>query len=228
MRRQQEQEKRSYKNTTWRRIAHWSFQNKMSWRRPWEGQHPSEKMVLAFQAEKGDSGNRPERVSVLRDPGQEGITGRRPEWSVGTSLLHVSVWELWPWADGPSSVFLQVVVLREASVKGSEKTVTTNKSSKRVLSGKFHLGPLKKYDTKPQQYVKQEKETNGALFFPRGGRPWVSEALSLTILCVPPRPSLFTKWVPALEMRGARLCLPSAWWTRKNKVLETFSLNEWG
>ena len=66
----------------------------MSWRRPWEGQHPSEKMVLAFQAEKGDSGNRPERVSVLRDPGQEGITGRRPEWSVGTSLLHVSVWEL--------------------------------------------------------------------------------------------------------------------------------------
>lgn len=51
-------------------------------------------MVLAFQAEKGDTGNRPERVSVLRDPEQEGLTGRRPEWSVGSSLLHVSVWEL--------------------------------------------------------------------------------------------------------------------------------------
>lgn len=62
-------------------------------------------------------------------------------------------------------------MLRETSVKGSEKTVTTNKSSKRVLSGKFHLGLLKKNDTKPQQYVKQEKETKGALLFRGGGHP---------------------------------------------------------
>lgn len=56
-----------------------------------------------------------------------------------------------------------VVVLRETSVKGFGKIIITDKSLKIVLSGKFHLGTLKKNDPQTQHYVKQEKETNGDL-----------------------------------------------------------------
>ena len=64
------------------------LQNKMAWRRPLGRPTSIGKDGPRISGWEGDGGNRPEHVSVLRDPGQEGITGQRPQWGVGTSLLH--------------------------------------------------------------------------------------------------------------------------------------------
>ena len=135
----------------------------MSWRRFLGRPLPFEKTLLTFQDEEGEGGNRSERVSTLRGKGRR-ESQARPEPKRGNlSATREGVWRtltLSRWAEICFSTTKYVWCSEK--LMGSGKTVTTNQSSKPALSGKFHLGPLKKNDTKTQQYVKQEKETNGA------------------------------------------------------------------
>lgn len=103
-----------------------------------------------------------------------GIQGRRESQAMAWEppcFTWVKV-ELWP-SRRAEFCFSTSCSAKRNFCEGIQR-LSPNKSSNRFFC-KFHLGPLKKNDTKPQLYVKQEKSRH----------PWVSEILSLTILCVP-------------------------------------------
>lgn len=179
---------------------------------PWKGQLPFSKMLLTFQDSEGDR-----HVSTSSgEDGREGEQAQPPARELKRGNLCCNAVRAVRRSSTPSRCpkiwFSKTKICCGAQKNfcgGMGKDCHHNKSSKTALSGKFHLGPLRKNDTKSQEYVKQEKETKEALLTQQGPSSWHLGGALPDSPCAPTSFPWFPKCLPAQEL-GEQCSSPQA------------------